>query len=200
MAFRVDLELSADSSFEVELLERLRPRGEYTKALAFPGSAPVDPQQELAAAPVVGVRPIDADPWIGVFYGGGYPNPEKVAQIFTGPEKGSLRVVFGGAACIVKAAEPSFWQKVDDVFPVRSTLAVPEHELVLFHSFTDVVAHGPTGKVWISKRLVWDDLELLGYEGDDLRAAGFDAPANRQREFTIDLRTGTPTGHPGPPF
>jgi hypothetical protein len=52
------------------------------------------------------------------------------------------------------------------------------------------------GVDWQTGQLAWDDLALLGYEGDVLRLSGFDAPANDLREFTVDLRTGQTTDKP----
>jgi hypothetical protein len=192
----VEIQLTQQASFDVEVLERLRPRWEHAQALVFPGSVPVDPQQELTLAPVIGVRPRSGDPWIGVFSGAGYPNPLKPAQLLSGPDDSSLCVVFAGAAYMVKSNEPTSWVEVDDPFPIRGALVAPEHEMILFHSFDSVVAYGLDGMFWRTSRLVWDDLELVGCKGDTLHASGFDAPWNRICEFTIDLRSGAAVGHP----
>lgn len=41
-----------------------------------------------------------------------------------------------------------------------------------------------------------DDLEILDVSDDDVIARGFNAPMHRQDEFTVELATGKPSGHP----
>jgi hypothetical protein len=73
---------------------------------------------------------------------------------------------------------------------------VPEQRLVVFGDFIRLLSYGEDGVAWRTDQLAWDDLELLGSEGDVLRVSRFDAPANASREFTVDLRTGQATDKP----
>jgi hypothetical protein len=185
--------------FEVALLERLRPRpydDGCTRSLGFPGGGDLDPQQELAEPPILAVRPVDGDPWIGTFRGGGYGAPPAApTQVVGMPDEVSICVVKHGSACLVRTNDPSVNFELD-LFPLCSVLSVPEQRLVVFGDFTGLLSYGEDGVVWRTDQLAWDDLELLGYEGDVLHLSGFDAPANASREFTVDLGTGRATDPP----
>jgi hypothetical protein len=77
-------------------------------------------------------------------------------------------------------------------------LAVPSHDLVVLAEVTTLVACGPSGIVWQSSRLAWDDLRIVGARGDLLEVSGFD-PTSRHTShpvFTVDLRTGRPDDSP----
>jgi len=63
----------------------------------------------------------------------------------------------------------------------------------VFADFTDLVAYGPGGIAWRSGRIALDDVEILRADGDVLHVAGFFGSINRA-EFTVDLRTGRPSG------
>jgi hypothetical protein len=185
--------------FEVTLLERLRPRPDhegYTRSLGFPGGGDLDPQQELAEPPIFAVRPAEGDPWIGTYWGGGCGAPPAApTQVVGMPDEVSICVVKHGSACVIRTDDPCVNFEID-LFPVCSVLSVPEQSLIVFGDFTRLLSYGEDGVAWRTDQLVWDDLELLGYEGDVLRVSGFDAPANASREFTVDLGSGRATGPP----
>jgi hypothetical protein len=51
-----DFHFEFPKRFEIEILERLRPRPYdegYTRSLCFPGGGDLDPQQELAEPPIL---------------------------------------------------------------------------------------------------------------------------------------------------
>jgi hypothetical protein len=194
-----DFHFEFPKRFEIEILERLRPRPYdegYTRSLGFPGGGDLDPQQELAEPPILVVRPTEGDPWIGTFWGGGYGAPPAApTQVVGMPDEVSICVVKHGSAYVVRTDDPSMNFEID-LFPVCSVLSVPEQRLVVFGDFIRLLSYGEDGVAWRTDQLAWDDLELLGSEGDVLRVSGFDAPANASREFTVDLRTGQATDKP----
>ena len=192
-----EIHLSFPARYEVTLLDRLRPRPPgYTLALGFPGGGELDPQQELAQPPIFAVRPEGHPGWVGTFSGGGYGAPPAAAtQIVGMPDERSICVVKHGSACVIRTDDPSSSVEIE-LFPVCSALAVLEHRLVVFADFTRLLAYGADGVVWRTDPVVWDDLKLVGYDGDLLRLSGFDAPANAFPEFAIDLRDGIVVGQP----
>jgi hypothetical protein len=201
MGRKPDIHFEFPKRFEIEILERLRPRSDGTRSLGFPGGGELDPQQEVAEPevaepPIVAVRPADGDPWIGMFRGGGYGAPPAApTQIIGMPDEVSFCVVKHGSACVVRTDDPRMNFEID-LFPVCSVLPVPEQRLVVFGDFTRLLTYGEDGVGWQTGQLAWDDLALLGYEGDVLRLSGFYAPTNDSREFTVDLRTGQATDKP----
>jgi hypothetical protein len=183
--------------YEVVVLDRIGGGHEYIgRAYGFPAGGALDPQQELADGPILGVIPAEGDPWVGVFYGGGYGAPPAATSRVVGwPDEVSLCVVYTGNAVVVRSDSPEVNLELD-VFPVCDVLAVPEHNMVVFADFTTLYAYNAKGFAWGTDRLVWDELKILGVEGDAVRLSGFDAPANAYPEFTVDLRTGKATDRP----
>jgi hypothetical protein len=45
-------------------------------------------------------------------------------------------------------------------------------------------------------RVGWDDLAIVGIDGNDLLVRGLNASYNRQDTFRVEIPTGKPTGHP----
>ena len=72
---------------------------------------------------------------------------------------------------------------------------IPERDFVGFADLTNLIAYGPDGIVWRSGRVALDELEIIRAKGDVLHVAGFFGSVNRA-EFTVDLRTGRPSGAP----
>jgi hypothetical protein len=174
--------------FEIEIFERLRPRQGYSRALGFPGGLELDPQQELAEPPILGVRPADGEPWIGTFWGAGYGAPPPApTQIVGMPDELSICVVKHGAAYIVRTDDPSVSLDLD-LFPVCDVLSIREQRLVIFGDFIRLVAYGEHGVVWRSERLVLDDLKIVRAEGDVLHLSG--SGIDSRTDFTVDLRSG----------
>jgi len=182
--------------FEIEILERLRPRQGYSRALGFPGGFDLDPQQELSDEPIVGVHPDQGEPWIGTFaYSQGGHAPAPRTRIIGMPDAISFCVVKHGSAYLVRADDPALNTEID-CYPVQDVLVAADQGLVVFADSVSLLAYGEGGELWRTERFAWDDLELLGSEGHVLKLSGFDAPANASREFKVDLRTGRATEQP----
>ena len=93
---------------------------------------------------------------------------------------------------VVRSDQPTAWEEVD-VSPITDLLVVPDHRIVVFVDFSDIVAFGETGVAWAVDELVRDDLEIVRADGDALHLAGFSGPLNRA-EFTVDLWSGAASG------
>lgn len=180
--------------YEVRQLERID-RQFSPKVLAFPEAVSVDRQQELAEGPILAVAPANGEAWIGVFHGGGYGVPPAApGQVIGWPDEKSLCVVKTGTGCLVRTDDPRETNEID-AFPITDVLAIPERDLVVFADFTHLIAYGPDGIAWRSGRVALDELEIIRAEGNVLHVAGFFGSVNRA-EFTVDLRTGRPSGAP----
>ncbi|MGH2779923.1 MAG: hypothetical protein ACRDLA_00620 [Thermoleophilaceae bacterium] len=180
--------------YEVRQLERID-RQFSLNVLAFPDAVPVDRQTELAEGPILAVTPASGEPWIGVFHGGEYGVPPAApSQVIGWPDEKSLCVVKGGAGCLVRTDDPAANSEID-AFPITDVLAIPDRGLVVFADFTDLIAYDPDGVAWRSGRVALDDVKIIRAEGDTLDVAGFFGSVNRA-EFTVDLRTGRPSGAP----
>lgn len=182
--------------YEVEQLERIDRRGDV-RVLGFPGAIEVDSQLENTDRPIIRVDPADGELWIGVFYGSqsyGVP-PAAPGRLIAWPDERSFCVVYAGNGTVVHTYKPEESYEIEP-FPITDLLVVPSHGVVVFADFIHVTAYGAEGLRWETERLVWDDLAIVGVEGERLIARGFNAPSDRNDEFTVELATGKPHGHP----
>ena len=165
--------------------------------LAFPGGHSVDPQQELADAPIVRVTPHDGDPWVGIFYAGWYGGPTD--ELLSWPDEASFCVVRRGLAVRVRADSPQEHETLEPETIVQ-VHAVPDAGLVLFADHTYLTCHGRNGLVWQSDRLAWDDLQIdsVVAERGVIHARGYDAPGDENAAFRVDLATGVSADKPYP--
>jgi hypothetical protein len=101
--------------------------------------------------------------------------------------------VVGGYAYLVKASDPAEWLRVEQR-PVVDLRVVAQQGLVLFAGFTSITAVGSSGIAWTTERLTWEGLAIKNIEGEKLLGHGWDALADKEVPFEIDLRTGKHTG------
>lgn len=66
--------------------------------------------------------------------------------------------------------------------------------LLLFAGFTSITAVGSAGILWTTDRLTWEGLTISEIKGDNLHGHGWDALADKEVPFEVDLKTGSHTG------
>src|SRR5437868_4431274 len=107
MAKPIESQFEFVARYEVEQLERIERHG-VERFLQFPGATPLHSQQELAAGPIVRVRPAESEAWVGVFRKGSYGYPTRAPNRLIGwPDERSLCVVYAGGAVVVRTDEPT---------------------------------------------------------------------------------------------
>jgi hypothetical protein len=127
------------SGYEVEQLERIDRSG-GVRILGFPDAVAVDPQQEMVDGPIIRVNPSVGQPWVGVFYGGGYGVPPAASGRLLGwPDQVSLCVVYAGVSVVLRTDAPEETFEIES-FPITSVLVAAEHEVVVFSDFTTFTA------------------------------------------------------------
>ena len=126
--------------------------------------------------------------WVGVF-AFGYASPPAISRIVSSPDPERVCVVSKGAAYIMKVNDPDVWEEVE-VTPVLDVRSIPEYELLLFADFTRLSAYGPSGRLWRSPQLCWDDLRILEVTQDGIFGVGYDPTNSVDSRFAVDIRTG----------
>jgi hypothetical protein len=71
---------------------------------------------------------------------------------------------------------------------------VSQHGLLLFAGFTSITAVGSSGIARITERLTWEGLTITAIDEDKLLGHGWDALADKEAPFVVDLKTGKHTG------
>ena len=134
------------------------------------------------------VQPIGAAAWIGQFGFGA----TDYSAIIAAREPGRLIVVARGEGYNVKVAEPSDWQHIA-VTPIRGVHVLEVPPRVIFWDYTNLTAYGPSGLMWRSPRLCWDDLEVKSVSASRLEGRGSDPTDSitPMKRFAVDLESGT---------
>ncbi len=166
------------------------------RPLILPRRSFVYPQQveevergalEVLVRPPVGAA--ERDEYLATF-ALGFADPAVPTGVWSCPDPEWLCAVAGGYAYLVNTADPGAWDQVE-YRPVLAVIPLVEQGLLLFSGHQSMVAYGPKGKAWETRRLSWEGFQVLKVEGTSLTGLGWDLITDREYEFEVDLRTGT---------
>ena len=125
----------------------------------------------MVDGPIIRVNPSVGQPWVGVFYGGGYGVPPAASGRLLGwPDQVSLCVVYAGVSVVLRTDAPEETFEIES-FPITSVLVAAEHEVVVFSDFTTFTAYDRGGLRW-RKEVASDNATLLSVEGDEIAGTG----------------------------
>ena len=62
--------------------------------------------------------------------------------------------------------------------------------VIVFANFTELVAYGPTGIRWRTKRLAWDSLKITEVTDTIIKGEFWDIRSDANSNFVVDLATG----------
>jgi len=197
----LEIDLVSSHSYEVEELPELPGSGEFDVPVFYfpqPKNRPEHDGLWLKVAPAIGKS------WIGVF-AFLFDPPHSFSRVVSTLDPDCVCVISGSAGYIVKAEEPEIWEKI--VIPVLSVRLLPEHQLLVFSSFTGLAAYGRNGFAWRSPQVCWDELKILKVTDTTIEGTGYD-PTNsvsNESRFAVDIGTGrsllpSPTSTDGKPL
>jgi hypothetical protein len=175
-------------NYEVRMLEAPPPVHPVEKLYHYP----VELEEGDRSGAYVRVTPQSGPPWVG-FFALGFDSDQVVSALCSTPDPGQFCVVVGGYAYLVNAADSAEWMRVDQR-PVVDLRSLPQQGLLLFVGFTSITAVGSSGIAWTTERLSWEGLTITEIDGDKLLGHGWDALADKEVPFEVDLKTGKHTG------
>ena len=124
-------------------------------------------------------------PWIGVFAFGTIPGG--ISGVYTHPDTCCVCVVSRGDGYIVHVDRPTQWMDIQ-AHPIFDVVAVPDHGILVFATYIDLIAYDASGPVCQTGRLALDELHITGAQGDYIYAR-----ANRIEGddigITVDVKT-----------
>lgn len=179
-------------NYEIRVLEAAPPVHPVEKLYHYP----VDMEEGDRSGVYVRVVPKSESKngaaWAG-FFALGFDSDQVVSQICSAPDLDSFCTVVGGYAYVVKANDPKQWFRVEQR-PVVDLRVLSQQGLLLFAGFTSITAVGNAGIAWTTERLSWEGLTIAEIKGDRLTGKGWDALADKEVLFEVDLKTGKHTG------
>jgi len=141
---------------------------------------------------LVMVRPKLAQTWIGTF-AFGRVTPKGVSGIYSTPNPRRVCVVANGSGYLVSTNVPKIWESIwatpiTDVRPIRA------QGIIVFATFTDLVAYDGDNVKWRTKRLTWSDMKIVEATDSHIKGEYWDIRIDRTGTFVVDLRTGAHEG------
>jgi hypothetical protein len=175
-------------NYEVRILEAAPPVHPIEKLYHFPAEL----EEGDRTGAYLRVAPQSGPAWAG-FFVLGFDSEQVVSEVCSTPDPDSFCAVVGGYAYLVKAADPASWFRVEQS-PVVDLRVLSQHGLLLFAGFTSITAVDSSGIAWTTERLTWEGLTIVDIKGDKLLGRGWDALADKEAPFEVDLKTGKHTG------
>ena len=124
--------------------------------------------------------------WIGNFIGS-----FGVDTVFELPNSTNVFVVARGDLYMIEVESRSLVQYISAGF--QTVFHCPEHEIVIFGTYTEFVAIGKDGIKWESKRISWDGFQNLECDCKTIKGEAWNV-ADVWMPFVLDLETGRHTG------
>lgn len=184
----ISVQYSFPHNYEIKLLESYSLVHPAERLYQYPGVL----EEGDRAGLYLRVTAKESEPWIG-FFAQGFDSAEVAHSIFSCPDPDWLCVVASGYAYVVDVGNPQRWMQIEQR-PVVEVRAVPELKLLLFVGFTSITALGESQKLWTSERLSWEGVSITSVEGARLQGTGWDAIADKEVPFEVDLLTGKSQG------
>ena len=175
-------------NYEVRILEAAPPVHPVEKLYHYPAEL----EEGDRSGAYVRVVPQSGPAWAG-FFALGFDSDQVVNQVCSTPDPDSFCIVVGGYGYVVKANQPAQWFRIEQR-PVVDLRVLLQQGLLLFVGFTSITAVGNSGTAWTTERLSWEGLKINNIEGNLLEGAGWDALADKEVPFEVDLTTGKRTG------
>jgi len=141
----------------------------------------------------VRVTPANGEPWDGAF-AIGFDSEHAYDGVFGWPDGTSLCVVAGGYSYVFKADSHGRGFLRLEPMPVTDVQLVPEHKLIVIADYTNLYAYSGEKTAWKSERLSWEGVTISKIGTNHIFGIGWDAIADKEVEFVVDVRNGSHTG------
>ena len=171
------------SRFAFTVLDDLQRHGDLPRYY-YPGANRQGGRDGL----LVEIRPDHTARWVGVF-GFGDVSTRTVTGVYSMPDPDRICVVARGQGYVVRAAAPELWELVPAV-PVTDVVPIPARSLLVFATFTILLAYGDNGVRWRSQRMSSDGLQIRHVSETTIDGSGVDAASGSDTHFSLDLATG----------
>lgn len=134
----------------------------------------------------------NSEAWVG-FFAQGFDSREVARGVFSCPDPDWLCAAASGYVYLVDTSDPQRWIQVEQR-PVVEIRSVLELKLLLFAGFTSITALGESQRLWTTERLSWEGISISDISGSCLHGMGWDAIADKEVPFELDLLTGKSKG------
>jgi hypothetical protein len=89
--------------------------------------------------------------------------------------------------------EPTNYEVIN-VDPILEVIPVRAKDIVVFANYTELMAYGKSGPVWVSDRLSWDGLKITKVSDNYIEGEAWDPRVEANVGFKVDLSNGDHEG------
>jgi hypothetical protein len=180
------LEKTFDCAYDATALAELP--SDHVERLYYPGASPEGGRDGM----IVEVKPARRAAWIGVFAFGD-KGSRAVSGLYSLPDPDSLCVVARGSGFVVNVHSPQLWSQVE-AYPTIDVRSVLTLRIILFATYTAVVAYDSRGLKWRTRRLAWDGFDIVELTDTHLKGRTRDSASDSMQDFVVDLKDGSHQG------
>ena len=178
------INLAFRHSWQAEILPK-RPLIQPLRCYTYPRAA----EEVDRGALEVMVQPAGAALKFLATFALGFSDPSAPTGVWSCPNPDELCAVSGGYAYIVNTLEPASFTHIA-FRPVFQPLPLPERNLLVFAGHQALLAWGPSGQAWQTRRLSSEGVRVTEMKGDKLYGFGWDLLRDCEVPFIVNLRTG----------
>jgi hypothetical protein len=119
----------------------------------------------------------------------GFRDSAAPTGLWSTPKPEEICAVAGGYAYLIDTTAPERFTMLP-YRPVLEVRAAVQENLLLFVGHHAILAWGAGGQAWEPARLSDEGVTIAGIDGGLLRGTGWEMKSDREKPFTLDLRSG----------
>jgi hypothetical protein len=148
----------------------------------------IRPDAPLDAQPGAPPDGRDAQPFLATC-ALGFRDPAAPTGLWSTPKPEQICAVAGGYAYLIDTTNPEQFTMIP-YRPVLEIRPLVRESLLLFVGHHSILAWGSNGQAWESERLSDEGVTVTEVAAGTLRGTGWDMRTDRERPFSLDLRSG----------
>ncbi|TKG87909.1 hypothetical protein EYV94_27855 [Puteibacter caeruleilacunae] len=180
----MNIDLSFESHYSIEILHELSSgeRFYYPNGTTNGGKDGV----------MVEIISSEGNIWTGIFAFGEI-STKGILGIYAMPAPDKICVVSKGAGYIVSSKNPTNWEEIRPI-PILGVYPVKSQDIIIFSSYTELVAYDKSGVKWRTERLAYDSFKVIEVTEAYLKGEYWDIQYETNKNFEVDLSTGAQVG------
>jgi hypothetical protein len=135
------------------------------------------------------VSPLHGDPWTGTFAFSSIATHKGATGVFSMPNPDYICVIAKGNGFLVPVYDPKKYEIIQAV-PIIDGRSILDKKMLIFSTFTDIIAYSVQGLLWRTERLAWNDMKIIKVTNDFLVGEFWDLASDRNQTFIVDVLTG----------
>lgn len=182
----INIKLELNHNYSIEVVNDFQNGYSNEKLFYFPKN---HPRSGVDGLQVKVTSSSNSEGWYGNFAFGDEKSSQKNG-IYSCPDETRVCVISNGKGYIVNSLIPEDYQELK-IFPIKEVIQVCTCNLLLFVDFTNIIAWGDTGQIWVSDRISLDGLKITNLDSKYIYGnCWHPAISDGISQFRLDLKTG----------